>query len=439
MSDLNHSGDPERSDRRSVGSTPDREVRGLEPRRVVITGLGMVNAVGLDRDTSWRGLVEGKNGVHKLDCLDTSEFKVTFGGQAWGFDPLVAMDAKEARKADRYCQLAMVAAQEAMEQSGLGEPEDPYRRGVIIGSGIGGMLTFEEQHSRLIDRGPRGVSPMFIPMMIGDMAAGLVSIRYGCKGANFGTVSACASGGHAIGVAYDQVLLGHADVMIAGGAEAAVTSMALAGFANMKALSTRNDDPETASRPFDRERDGFVLGEGAGIVVLESEEHAKARGAEILGEMVGYGMTGDAYHMTQPDVEALGAIGSMRQALRCAGINPEQVGYINAHGTSTYFNDKGETLGIKTVFGDHARRLKISSTKSMTGHLLGAAGAVEAVATTLALRDGVLPPTINLINPDPDCDLDYCSTGAVETKVEYALSNSFGFGGHNVTLCFRAI
>ena len=410
----------------------------MERRKVVITGMGMVNAVGLDRDTCWKAMVEGKNGIATLDAFDTTDYKSNFGGQAWNFDPLVAMDLKESRKADRFCQLGMAAAQQAMEQSGLGEPDDPYRYGVIIGSGIGGMLTFEEQHGRLLKRGPRGVSPLFIPLMIGDMAAGLVSIRYGFRGANFCTVSACASGGHAIGVAYDQILLGHADVMICGGAEAAVCPMALAGFGNMKALSTRNDDPAHASRPFDKERDGFVLGEGAGILVLEAEEHAKARGAEILGELAGYGMTGDAYHMTQPDTEGRGAIGSMRQALASAGINPEQVGYINAHGTSTYFNDKVEVAGIKSVFQDHARQLKISSTKSMIGHLLGAAGAVEAVVTTMALGSGTLPPTINLENPDPECDLDFCSDGAVSQQVDYALSNSFGFGGHNVTLCFRA-
>ena len=410
----------------------------MEPRKVVITGMGMVTAVGLDRDSTWAALKAGKNGIAILENLDTEGFKVVFGGEATGFDPAVAMDPKEARKADRFCQLAMVAAQEAMTHSGLGEPEDPFRAGVIIGSGIGGMLTFEEQHSRLIKRGPRGVSPMFIPMMIGDMAAGLVSIRFGYQGANYCTISACASGGHAIGCAYDQIKLGHADVMITGGAEAAVCPMALAGFANMKALSTRNDDPATASRPFDVDRDGFVLGEGAGILVLESEEHAIARGAVIHGELVGYGMTGDAYHMTQPDIEGRGAIGSMSQALRTAGIGPEQIGYINAHGTSTYFNDKVETHAIKKVFGDHAKQLKISSTKSMIGHLLGAAGAVEAVICTMALNQGILPPTINLMNPDPDCDLDFCPGQAVETDVNYALSNSFGFGGHNLTLCFKA-
>jgi len=398
----------------------------------------MVTAVGLDRESSWDGLINGRNGVVPLEGFDHADFKVTFGAQIRGFDPGVAMEPKEARKADLFVQYAMVAAREAMAQAGVGEPADPFRAGVIIGSGIGGMLTFEEQHARFLDRGPRAVSPLFIPMMIGDMASGLVSIRYGFKGANFCTVSACASGGHAIGAAYDQIKLGHADVMICGGAEAAICNMALSGFANMKALSTRNDDPAKASRPFDAERDGFVLGEGAGVLVIESEEHARARGAEILAELRGYGMTGDAYHMTQPDNEGMGAIGSMTQALRTSGLAPEQVGYLNAHGTSTHFNDKIETAAIKTVFGDHARKLRISSTKSMIGHLLGAAGGVEAVISVLAVNRGVIPPTINLDHPDPECDLDYTPHTAVETKVDHALSNSFGFGGHNVTLCVGA-
>jgi 3-oxoacyl-[acyl-carrier-protein] synthase II len=410
----------------------------LSSQKVVVTGMGMVTSVGMDRDTSWEAIKAGKNGVGPLEGFDHEDFKTTFGAQIHGFDPHVVMDPKEARKADLFVQYAMVASVEAMEQSGITDVADPYRAGVIIGSGIGGMLTFEAQHSRFVKRGPRGVSPLFIPMMIGDMAAGMVSIRYGFRGANYCTVSACASGGHAIAAAYDQIVLGHADVMICGGAEAAVCNMALSGFGNMKALSTRNDDPAHASRPFDLDRDGFVLGEGAGIVILESEEHAKARGATIYGEICGYGATGDAYHMTQPDTEGRGAIGSMTQAIRTSGITPEQVGYINAHGTSTFFNDKVETGAIKKVFGDHARKLKISSTKSMIGHLLGAAGGVEAVITTLALNQGVLPPTINLDNPDPECDLDYCANTAVEQQVDYALSNSFGFGGHNVTLCLGA-
>jgi len=410
----------------------------LASRKVVVTGTGMVTAVGLDRDTSWQALKAGKSGIATLEGFDLEGLKTTFGAQVTDFDPGVHMDPKEARKADRFAQLAMAASVQAMEQADLGEVADSYRAGVIIGSGIGGMLTFEQQHSKLIKRGHRGVSPLFIPMMIGDMAAGLVSIRYGFRGANYCTVSACASGGHAIGSAYDQILLGHADVMITGGAEGAVCDMALAGFSNMKALSSRNDDPEHASRPFDVDRDGFVLGEGAGILVLEAEEHALARGATILGEVTGYGMTGDAYHMTQPDVEGRGAIGSMAQAIRTSGIEAADVGYINAHGTSTYFNDKVETGAIKQVFGEHAHKLRISSTKSMIGHLLGAAGGVEAVITVLALNEGILPPTINLDNPDPDCDLDYCAHKAVVQDVEYALSNSFGFGGHNVTLCFKA-
>jgi len=410
----------------------------LAARKVVVTGTGMVTAVGVDRDTSWQALKAGQSGIATLEGFELEGLKTTFGAQVNDFDPSTCMDAKEARKADRFAQLAMAASVQAMDQAGITEVDDPYRAGVIIGSGIGGMHTFEQQHARLIKRGHRGVSPMFIPMMIGDMGAGLVSIRYGFRGANYCTVSACASGGHAIGSAYDQIILGHADVMIAGGAEAAVCDMALAGFANMKALSSRNDDPLKASRPFDVDRDGFVLGEGAGILVLEAEEHALARGATILGEVTGYGMTGDAYHMTQPDTEGRGAIGSMTQAVRTSGIAPNDVGYINAHGTSTFFNDKVETGAIKKVFGEHAYNLKISSTKSMIGHLLGAAGGVEAVISVLALNEGILPPTINLDNPDSECDLDYCAHEAVVQNVDYALSNSFGFGGHNVTLCFKA-
>jgi 3-oxoacyl-[acyl-carrier-protein] synthase II len=402
--------------------------------------MGMVTSVGLDRDSSWEAMVAGRSGVGPLEGFENpGEFKTTFAAQVKGLDPEQVMDPKEARKADRFVHLAMAASAQAMAQAGLDQaPGDAFRAGVIIGSGIGGMNTFEEQHSKLVARGPRAVSPLFIPMMIGDMAAGLVSIRYGFRGANYCTVSACASGGHAIGAAFDQIRLGKADIMICGGSEAAVCAMALSGFANMKALSSRNDDPLRASRPFDRDRDGFVLGEGAGILVIEAEEHAKARGARSHGTICGYGFTGDAYHMTQPDNEGVGAIGSMQQALADAGLKPADIGYINAHGTSTHFNDMVETRAIKAVFGDHARRLKISSTKSMIGHLLGAAGGVEAVVTLLAMREGVLPPTINYENPDPDCDLDYCPNTAVKQQVGYALSNSFGFGGHNVTLCLGA-
>ncbi|MBE0566344.1 MAG: beta-ketoacyl-ACP synthase II [Krumholzibacteria bacterium] len=411
----------------------------MEPRNVVVTGMGMLTAVGLGRDSSWEALKRGASGIAPITILDTSDFKTTFAGELKGFAPEVAMDPKDARKADRFAQIAVVAAAEAMAQAGLdAAPGDPYRAGVIIGSGIGGMITFEEQHAKFIGRGSRGVSPLFIPMMISDMAAGLVSIRYGFRGANYCTVSACASGGHAIGAAFDQIRLGHADVMITGGAEAAICNMALSGFGNMKALSTRNDDPAGASRPFDADRDGFVLGEGGAVLVLEAEDHARARGATILGGILGYGMTGDAFHMTQPDNDGAGAMGSMRQALRTSGLRPDQIGYINAHGTSTHFNDKIESKAISAVFGDHASRLKVSSTKSMIGHLLGGAGAVEAVVTLLALRDGILPPTINYRTPDPECDLDYCPNEAVLAEVDHALSNSFGFGGHNVTLCFGA-
>ena len=406
---------------------------------VVVTGIGTVTAVGLDRDTTWSALKAGASGIGTITVFDTEGYRTKIAAEVKDFDPTSFMEPKEARKADRFSQFAMVAAIEAVRQAGLKDFDDPYRAGVIISSGIGGMTTWEEQHSRLIRRGARGVSPLFIPMMIADMAAGLVSIRFGMRGPNYCTTSACASSGHAITAACDQIRLGAADLMLAGGTEAAVCPMALAGFGNMKALSARNDSPETASRPFDAERDGFVLGEGAGVLVLESEEHATARGATILGRVSGYGSSGDAFHMTQPDNDGNGAQASMRAALSCAGIAPEQVGYINAHGTSTPFNDKIETLAIRKVFGDHAEKLKISSIKSMVGHLLGAAGAVEAAATVLALKEGILPPTMNLTTPDPECDLDYCANEAVRVQAEYALSNSFGFGGHNVTICFQAV
>lgn len=417
----------------------------MAARAVVVTGMGMVTAVGLDRDSSWEAMVAGRGGVAPLQGFaDLTDYKTNFAAQVKGFDAEKIMDPKDARKADRFVHLAMAAAVQAVDQAGLTDAAaswsiaDSFRAGVIIGSGIGGMATFEEQHSKLVARGPRAVSPLFIPMMISDMAAGLVSIRYGFRGANYCTVSACASGGHAIGAAFDQIRLGKADVMICGGSEAAVCPMSISGFANMKALSSRNDEPHRASRPFDRDRDGFVLGEGAGILILESEEHALARGAKIYGQVCGYGMTADAYHMTQPDNEGTGAIGSMTQAMQDAGLRPEQIGYINAHGTSTHFNDMVETRAIKSVFGDHAKKLKISSTKSMIGHLLGAAGGVEAVVTILAMHEGILPPTVNLENPDPECDLDYCALTAVKQDVEFALSNSFGFGGHNLTLCLGA-
>jgi len=410
----------------------------LNLRKVVVTGAGMVTSVGLDRATTWDAVVAGRGSVTTITSFDVSEYRSQFAAQVAGFDPERFMDPKEARKADRFCQFAIAASQEALDQSGLRDLADPFRAGVIIASGIGGMHTFEDQHSKLVQRGPRAVSPLFIPMMIADMAAGLVSIRFGFRGPNYCTLSACASAGHAIGSAFDQIRLGNADVMITGGTEAAVSPMAMSGFGNMKALSARNDDPARASRPFDAERDGFVLGEGAGMLVLEAEDHALSRGAHILAEVSGYGFTADAYHMTQPDNDGVGAQACMRAALVSAGIAPEQVGYINAHGTSTPFNDKIETKAIREVFGPYAEKLAISSTKSMVGHLLGAAGGVEGAVTVLALHDGVLPPTINLDHPDPECDLNYLPGQAVRQRVEYALSNSFGFGGHNVTLCFKA-
>jgi 3-oxoacyl-[acyl-carrier-protein] synthase II len=408
----------------------------MERRRVVVTGIGLVTSVGLTRQTSWEGLVAGRNGVGPITAFPTDGYRTTFAAEARGFDPLVAMDAKDARKADRFCQLALVAAAEAMVQAAPG-PVDPFRAGVIIGSGIGGMQTFEEQHQKLLERGPSRVSPLFIPMLISDMAAGLVSIRYGYRGPNFCTVSACASSGHALAGAFDMIRLGQADVMITGGSEASVCPSALAGFGAMKALSARNEAPERASRPFDAGRDGFVLGEGAGILILEAAEHALARGASIICELAGYGATADAFHMTQPDEDGAGARMAMTNALACAGLVREEVGYINAHGTSTHYNDKIETKAIRDLFGPLAPKLAVSSCKSMIGHLLGAAGAVEAAATALALKEGVLPPTINYESPDPECDLDYCPNRAVPRQVEVALSNSFGFGGHNVSLCLR--
>jgi 3-oxoacyl-[acyl-carrier-protein] synthase II len=406
-------------------------------RRVAITGVGLITAVGVGRDETWDGLINGRSGIGPITSFDTEGYRTTFGAEVKDFDPTTVMDLKNARKADRYSQFAVCAAQEAFDQADLGE-FDPDRAGVVIGSGIGGMHTFEEQHSKLIARGPSRVSPMFIPMMIGDMAAGLVSIHLGFKGPNYSTVSACASGGHAIGVSYQHIASGDADIMIAGGAEASVCPMALAGFSSLKALSSNNDNPSKASRPFDKDRDGFVLGEGAGVVVLEDMDRAVARGATIIAEFAGFGMTGDAYHMTQPDNSGTGAFNAMKRAMEMGGIKPEDVGYINAHGTSTHFNDKIESGAIRRLFGSHADDLAVSSTKSMMGHLLGAAGGVECGVIALALQKGILPPTINYETPDPECDLFYCPNEAVKKQVTAALSNSFGFGGHNVSLAVKA-
>ena len=407
-------------------------------RRVVITGLGLLSPVGNDVATTWRALLDGANGVGPITQFDTTNFPVKFGCELKGFDPLQYMDRKEVKRNDVFTQMALAASVQAMADAGLSEGGyDPENTGVIIGSGIGGLKVFEAQHDVYRERGPGKISAFFIPMFIPDMAAGVVSIRFNAKGPNYATVSACATSAHAIGDAYRTIQYGDADVMITGGSEAAITPMAIGGFANMQALSENNDGWQHASRPFDKERDGFVMGEGAGIVILEDLEHARRRGARIYGEVAGYGMTGDAFHITQPAPEGEGAQRSMRRALKDAGIGPADVQYINAHGTSTPYNDLNETRAIKAVFGEDAYKLHVSSTKSATGHTLGAAGGLEFAICTLAVRDGMIPPTINYQTPDPECDLNYAPNVAVKRDVDVAISNSFGFGGHNVTLAVR--
>ncbi|MGE0553809.1 MAG: beta-ketoacyl-ACP synthase II [Gemmatimonadales bacterium] len=404
-------------------------------RRVVITGLGMVTPVGLTVEETWANLLAGKSGAAPITKFDASRLQVRFACEVKGFDPAQYMDRKEARRYDLFLQLALATAHQAITEAGLeGKFPNPDRTGVIIGSGIGGMKTFEEQCSIYLEKGPDRVSPFFVPMFIPDIAAGIVSIRYGLKGPNFCTVSACASSAHAIGEAFELIRAGKAECIVAGGSEAAITGLAIAGFQNMKALSTRNDEPELASRPFDKGRDGFVLGDGSAMVVLESLEHARARGAAIRGEVLGYGMSGDAHHMTAPAPDGEGAQRAMRDCLADGNIDPARVGYVNAHGTSTPLGDVAETTAVKAVFGAHARELVFGSTKSMTGHLLGAAGALEFAVAMLAATTGKVPPTINQTDPDPDCDLDCAPNTMVERSVDVALSNSFGFGGHNVTL-----
>ncbi|HEY6219165.1 MAG TPA: beta-ketoacyl-ACP synthase II [Gemmatimonadaceae bacterium] len=408
-------------------------------RRVVVTGMGAITPVGNDVATTWRSILDGRSGAAPITKFDTANFPVTFACEVKGFDASLYMDRKEAKRADWYTQYAVAAAVQAMKDAGLDETNmgDPDRIGVIVGSGIGGLKSFEEQHDVYRERGQSKISPFFIPMFIADIAAGIVSMRFNAKGPNYATVSACATSAHAIGDAYRTIQYGDADIMITGGSEATVTPMAIGGFANMKALSERNESPATASRPFDATRDGFVMGEGAGVVILEELEHAKARGAKILGEIVGYGATGDAHHLTAPAPEGEGAQRAMRRAMKDAGISASDVDYINAHGTSTPANDLNETKAIKAVFGDAARKINVSSTKSMTGHMLGAAGAVEFIFCALAARDGIIPPTINYETPDPELDLDYTANKAVKRPVTLALSNSFGFGGHNVSLAIR--
>jgi 3-oxoacyl-[acyl-carrier-protein] synthase II len=418
----------------------------MATRRVVVTGLGALTPVGNTAEELWSALKQARSGVGPITKFDATtknaqgefEYATRIAAEVKNFDPLQYVDKKEARRLDPFLQYAMACGVMAVDDAGLDTSKvDGTRFGVLIGSGIGGIQTLLSTHDTLREKGPDRVSPFFIPMMIVNMASGLVSMRFGAKGPNSAVITACATGNHAIGDAFRIIQRDEADLMIAGGAEAIIIPLTIAGFCAMKAMSTRNDEPTKASRPFDAGRDGFVCGEGGGVLVLESLEHAVRRDARIYAELVGYGMTGDAHHMTAPDPEGDGAARAMAAALRDAGLSGPEVGYINAHGTSTQYNDKFETLAIKRVFGEHTRRLAVSSTKSMTGHLLGAAGGVEAIATVLALHHGVLPPTINYETPDPDCDLDYVPNQARKQDVEFALSNAFGFGGTNATVAFR--
>lgn len=406
--------------------------------RVVVTGAGMVTPVGLDADSTWAGLLAGRSGAAPITKFDPAKLSVRFACEVKGFDPSLYMDRKEARRFDLFAQFALAAAHQAMTQAELeGKVPDSNRVGVILGSGIGGMQTYEDNCTAYVLKGPDRVSPFFVPMFIANMGAGLVSMRYGLKGPNYATVSACASSAHAIGESYNLIRHGTADAMVTGGSEAAITGLTVAAFSNMKAMSTRNDDPTTASRPFDTDRDGFVLGDGGAVVVLESLEHAQRRGARILAEVVGYGLSGDAYHMSAPAPEGEGAQRAMRMCLADGNIQPEAVGYINAHGTSTPQGDIAETQAVKAVFGAHARKLIFASTKSMTGHLLGGAGALEFAVSMLVATTGKVPPTINQTTPDPECDLFCAPNTAIEREVDVAISNSFGFGGHNATLAVR--
>jgi 3-oxoacyl-[acyl-carrier-protein] synthase II len=418
----------------------------VERRRVVVTGLGALTPLGNTAEEFWAGLSRGRSGIAPISKFDAAEkdasgnfrYETRIGGEVRGFDPLRFVDKKEARRLDPFVHYAMAGSVMAVADAGLDVSKvDGSRFGVLIGSGIGGIQTLLEGERVRLEKGPERVSPFIIPMLIINMASGLVSMRFGAKGPNSAVVTACATGNHAIGDAFKIIQRGDADLMIAGGSEAIILPLTIAGFCAMKAMSTRNDEPEKASRPFDAGRDGFVPSEGAGIVVLESLEHAQRRDARIYAEILGYGMTADAHHMTAPDPEGDGASRAMTAALRDAGLDASEVGYINAHGTSTPYNDRFETLAIKRVFGEHARRLPVSSTKSMTGHLLGAAGGVETIATVLSLHHGLLPPTINYETPDPECDLDYVPNQARKVDVEVALNNAFGFGGTNATLAFR--
>jgi 3-oxoacyl-[acyl-carrier-protein] synthase II len=410
----------------------------IQLRRVVITGLGPITSIGIGKENYWNSLIEGKSGISYITNFDTEGYTSKIGAEVKDFQPEEYMDKKEAKRMDKFAQFAVAATKLALEDSELNLDDiDKERVGVILGSGVGGIETLEAEHTKLMEKGPRRVSPFFIPMMISNMGPGQITMMYGFKGPSFTITTACASGTHAIGESFRMIQKGVSDVIITGGSEAAVSPIAVAGFCSMKALSTRNEEPEKASRPFDKDRDGFVIGEGAGIIVLEELEHALKRNAHIYGEVIGYGATSDAYHITAPDPEAKGAAEAMRLALEEANLDFDKVDYINAHGTSTYYNDKLETLAIKKVFKGHAYKLAISSTKSMTGHLLGAAGGIEAIATVLAIEEGIIPPTINYETPDPECDLDYTPNKAVKREIKYALSNSLGFGGHNATILLK--
>ncbi len=408
----------------------------MNERRVVITGLGVVAPNGNDVETFWDSLKNGVSGIAPIDAFDASGYECQFAGQVRNFDPKEHFNnPKDARRTDRFAQLSMAAAKMAMRDSGVDvEKTNRERFGVIVSSGIGGLKTLEDQHSALLEKGPSRVSPFTIPMLISNMASGLISMEYGLQGPNYCIVTACATANNAIGESWRMIKFGDADIFLAGGSEASIIPIGVASFAAMKALSTRNDDPQRASRPWDRDRDGFVMSEGAGVVVVEELEHAKARGATIYCELAGYGLSADAHHMTAPPPDGSGAVRAMRMALGHAKIAPEQVDYVNAHATSTGLGDVCETRAIKTVFGQYAKSVSVSSTKSMTGHLLGGAGGVEMAACALAIRDSVIPPTINLDNPDEECDLDYTPNVAKEKKVRVAVNNSFGFGGHNATL-----
>ncbi len=404
-------------------------------RRVLVTGIGLISPLGITIKDFWEALIAGKSGVDYIKRFDTSEFETKIAAEVKNFDVNDYLDRKEARRMDTFTQYAVIATQFAIDDAGLKlDRENLDRIGVIIGSGIGGMDTFEREYRNYFDKGPRKISPFFIPMMIPDIAPGYISIRFGLKGPNYSTISACASSSHAIGNAFRSIQYGESDVMITGGSEATITPMGVGGFNAMKALSTRNDQPQRASRPFDADRDGFVMGEGAGILVLESEEHALRRNAKIYGEIIGVGYTADAFHITAPSSDGDGAMRVMKNALQDAKISINDVDYINAHGTSTPYNDKIESLAIKKVFGERAYRIPISSTKSMTGHLLGASGSIELIATLLTIQHDIIHPTINYETPDPDCDLNYTPNKAIHKTVNIAISNSFGFGGHNVCL-----